>query len=169
MKPAVFLDRDGTLIIDKVFLANPDGVEVLPGVVYGLRRLQDAGYTLVIVTNQSGISRGFFTKAQAISVNDRVVELLDKEGIAIAGVYMCPHRPGDRCACRKPQPGLLLEAAEAHDIDLSASAMVGDKRTDAQAGRAAGCRLNIVLSRGKDGDFPTAPGLNHAADIILDA
>jgi len=166
---AVFLDRDGTLIVDEVYLADPDKVQLLPGVTGALRRLQEAGYMLVMVTNQSGINRGYFTEAEAHAVNGRVADVLRSEGIAIAATYMCPHRPDEGCDCRKPAPGMLTHAARDHGIDLASSAMVGDKDDDARAGLTAGCGLGIKL-----GDGETVPGgyvvadMPAAADLILE-
>jgi D-glycero-D-manno-heptose 1,7-bisphosphate phosphatase len=160
MSQAVFLDRDGTIIADKNYMADPAEIELLPGAVQGLRRLQDAGLLLIIVTNQSGVARGFFTEQALHEVHRRLLEILENEGVRIAGIHYCPHGPEDGCPCRKPKPGLLLDAAAEHGIDLHQSAMVGDSLRDAQAGMAAGCGLNILL-----GTAPAAPGCISAPDL----
>lgn len=144
-KRAAFLDRDGTLIRDPGYTRDADSVELLPGVADALRRLAEAGYTLVIVTNQSAVSRGFATAGEVEAVNQRVIDRLGDEGVTIAGVYYCPHHPDDGCECRKPRPGMLLRAAADHGIDLSDSIMIGDKLSDVEAGRAAGCRESILI------------------------
>jgi len=135
---ALFIDRDGTLIVYVGYPRDSAQVEPLPGAVDALRALQ-ARFTLVIVSNQSGIGRGLITQAEARAVHARVVERFGQAGVAFAGAYYCPHDPGAGCACRKPAPRLLLDAARELDLDLAASVMIGDKPSDVAAGRAAGC------------------------------
>lgn len=168
MKPAVFLDRDGVIIADKNYLSDPDGVELLPGAVEGLHMFQAAGFILIIVTNQSGVGRGMFSIQDAEAVNDRVVELLAKNTVTITATYYCPHAPGDNCLCRKPNPGMLLQAAAEHDIDLRQSIMIGDKEADVMAGEAAQCRCSILIAptSTKSGE-PIAPNLEVAARYVL--
>lgn len=134
---ALFLDRDGTLIVDTGYPRDPALVEVLPGAIDALRVLQ-ASWTLVIISNQSGIGRGLIARAQADAVHARVVELFAQGGVTFAGAYYCPHAPDDRCRCRKPAPGLILDAARELGLDVAASVMIGDKPSDLEAGRAAG-------------------------------
>jgi D-glycero-D-manno-heptose 1,7-bisphosphate phosphatase len=136
---ALFLDRDGTLIVDTSYPRDPALVEVLPGAVEALGRAQRAGLRLVIVSNQSGVARGLISPAEAAAVQNRVVEVFAREGVSFDGSYFCFHGPDDGCACRKPLPGLLLRAAAELDLDLARSMMVGDKVSDVEAGRAAGC------------------------------
>jgi D-glycero-D-manno-heptose 1,7-bisphosphate phosphatase len=135
---AVFLDRDGVLIADKGHVSRPEDVEILRGVPEALLKLQAAGWRLIVVTNQSGIGRGLFSREDYERVTDRMCELLQVE---LDGVFMCPHTPEYHCDCRKPNPGLLLRAAQELGIDLRKSVMVGDRLTDVEAGTAAGCRL----------------------------
>lgn len=149
-RSAVFLDRDGTVMEDRGYLSDPEGVRLLPGVSDALRRLRDAGFLLVIVTNQSGVARGLFDRACVDRVNARLRRQLQVEGVEIDGVYVCPHGPDADCACRKPAPGLLMEAARDLDIDLARSYMVGDKDSDAEAGREAGCRSILLATSGDD-------------------
>ena len=111
LRPAILLDRDGTIIVDRHYLSNPAEVELLPGAVAGLRRLADAGFALVVVSNQSGVARGLLTEADVAAVNARTAALLANEGIQIAGWYYCPHGPEAGCDCRKPAAGMAERAA----------------------------------------------------------
>jgi D-glycero-D-manno-heptose 1,7-bisphosphate phosphatase len=140
VKPAIFLDRDGTVIFDRGYLSDPAGVEIMPGAVDALRRLNAAGYLLIFISNQSGIGRGMMTEEQSNAVHRRTLDLLAAEGIAVAGSYICPHAPWENCQCRKPSTVLLQQAAAEHGIDAGRSVMIGDKVTDVEMGRAAGCR-----------------------------
>ena len=164
MNKAVFLDRDGTIIEDAGYLADPDGVRLLPGAGEALRELRGAGYLLVVVTNQSGIGRGFFSVDDMRRVNNRVEELFARQGVFFEDLLICPHAPEENCDCRKPSPKLLLDAAARHDIDLSRSVMVGDKISDVEAGAAAGCALNILLSSKYDSS--NAISCSRARDMI---
>ncbi|MFM8273156.1 MAG: D-glycero-alpha-D-manno-heptose-1,7-bisphosphate 7-phosphatase [Gemmata sp.] len=149
-RDAVFLDRDGTLIEDVHYLARPDQVRLIPGAAAAVRALNDAGALVVVVTNQAGVARGLFPESRVAEVHRRLSELLAQHGAKVDAFYHCPHHPeglgGYRvaCACRKPEPGMLLAAARDLDIDLARSWMVGDKPCDAGAGRAAGCRTLLV-------------------------
>lgn len=147
-KRAVFLDRDGTLIKDCGYITAPAQVELLPGVPEALALLQERGFKLLVISNQSGIGRGFFSAADVEAVNQHLSALLSGCGVALADFYYCPHKPEDGCACRKPQPGLILQAVREHGIDKSKSYFAGDKWTDVQAALAAG--VQPVLLAGKD-------------------
>ncbi len=160
---AIFLDRDGTLIFDPGYLADPDGVRLLPGVPEALRRLRDASFLLVIVSNQSGIARGLYTADDLARVHDRLVKLLAQEGIAFAAAQYCQHGPEDACGCRKPAPGMILAAAAALGIDVAASAMIGDKVADVRAGLAAGCGRNVLLASHAPENLP--PGVDVCPDL----
>jgi len=133
-RAAVFLDRDGTVIADRHYLGDPRGVELLPGAGEAISRLNRTGLPVILVTNQSGIGRGLFTQADFQSVQRRLLELLAEEGAHLDGVYHCPHAPdGDApCECRKPAPGLFLQAAAEHGIDLRRSFYVGDRIRDVE-------------------------------------
>jgi histidinol-phosphate phosphatase family protein len=144
-KPFIFLDRDGTLIVEKHYLADPAGVELCNGVVEGLLRLQSAGYRLVVVSNQSGIGRGILTEDQVRAVNTRMADLLAKEGISLAGVYWCPHGPNDLCSCRKPAPGMIHRAVAELGGDLRGACVIGDREADIGLASAAG--LSSILVR----------------------
>lgn len=137
--PALFLDRDGTLIEDVGYPRDPALVRLVAGAGAALREAACRGFRLVVVSNQSGVARGLITPAELAAVQERFVELLRAEGVALAGSYLCVHGPDDGCRCRKPRPGMLLDAARDLEIDLAASFMIGDKESDVEAGLAAGC------------------------------
>jgi D-glycero-D-manno-heptose 1,7-bisphosphate phosphatase len=139
VRPALLLDRDGTIIVDHGYLSDPARVALVPGAADVLKAFQDAGWLLVVISNQSGIARGMFGRAELDAVHARMVEVLANEGIHLDAAYYCAHAPEDGCACRKPRPGLIEQAARELDIDLRASLMVGDKPSDVDAGVAAGC------------------------------
>jgi histidinol-phosphate phosphatase family protein len=147
VKRALLLDRDGTLIVDVGYPRDPERVELLPGAAEALRELQQR-YALVIVSNQSGIGRGMIQPAEAQAVHQRVLALFGEEGVEFAGAYMCPHAPDAGCECRKPAPGMLLQAAAELGLALEASLMIGDKRADVQAGWNAGCRAAVRFGAG---------------------
>jgi len=147
---ALFVDRDGTLIADVGYPRDPARVEPLPGAIDALHAL-GARFALVIVSNQSGLGRGLITDAEARAVHDRVIDVFARAGIGFAGAYYCPHAPGAGCPCRKPAPGLLLDAARELGLDLARSVMIGDKASDVAAGRAAGCGYTIRFGPDVDG------------------
>jgi D-glycero-D-manno-heptose 1,7-bisphosphate phosphatase len=164
---AVFLDRDGTVIHDSGYLGDADSVRLLPGAAEALAALQRKGFAPVVVSNQSGIGRGIVTAEAADAVHDRFASLLAEAGVTLAAAYYCPHKPGDRCKCRKPSPGLLQRAARELDLDLPGSVMVGDKASDVEAGRRAGC-LTVLLGTEKtdEADF-IAHDWREVIDAIL--
>jgi D-glycero-D-manno-heptose 1,7-bisphosphate phosphatase len=172
MNRAVFLDRDGVLnravVRDGRPLppASPADIEMLPGVTAACRRLADAGWLLVVVTNQPDIARGTTSRAAVDAINAAVVSKLP-----VTEVVVCPHDDADACRCRKPLPGMLLDAAERWDVDLAASIMVGDRWRDVEAGRQAGVRT-VLVDYGYDEELPNAPdhvvaGLAEAANLLL--
>jgi histidinol-phosphate phosphatase family protein len=152
-RPAVFLDRDGTLIEDREYLRDPAGVRLLPGVPQGLSRLRQAGFALVVITNQSGIGRGWMTVADYEAVDAEFQRQLAEAGAALDGVYHCPAAPPtpgtDEHPERKPMPGLFLRSARDLDLDLARSYSVGDSLRDLIAARAAGCRAGALVQTGK--------------------
>jgi histidinol-phosphate phosphatase family protein len=153
---AIFLDRDGTLIVDTAYPKDPALVEPLPGAADALRELQ-RHFLLVLVSNQSGIGRGLIRPEEAQAVHARVMQVFAKGGVRFADAFYCPHAPGEGCACRKPAPGMLLDAAAAHAIDLARSVMIGDKASDVAAGRAAG--VGHAIRFGPDADGETGDAL----------
>lgn len=148
MKPAFFLDRDGTINIDRVYINDPRLIELIPGAAQAIRRAQEAGFLIVVVTNQSGIARGIIDPGAMPKIHARLDELLAAEGASIDRYEMCVHHPKENCDCRKPKPKMVLEAAKALNIDLKRSVFVGDRLSDVGAGIAGGCRYSILLRTG---------------------
>jgi histidinol-phosphate phosphatase family protein len=167
-RPAVFLDRDGTLIEDKGFLADPAGVEVLPTVVAALRLLRERGFATVVISNQSGVARGYFDDDAVRAVNAEIVRRLANDGVAIDAWYWCSHYDDD-CTCRKPAPGLVERAVEEHGLVLDGGAMVGDRGSDVALGHAVGIPGVLLPGpypyTGPEPDF-RAPTLLAAAEWI---
>ena len=150
MDPAIFLDRDGVIIENcPEYVRGWEDVLIFEQALAALRILYDSPYKIVIVTNQSAIGRGIITFEQAHSINARLVETIVHAGGRIDRVYMCPHTPDDQCQCRKPNPGLLLQAAKELSIDLSRSMMIGDALTDLVAGRLAGVQQLALVQTGR--------------------
>jgi D-glycero-D-manno-heptose 1,7-bisphosphate phosphatase len=169
MRQAVFFDRDGTLMEEVNYCADPSQVRVLPGVTLALRSLKDAGFLNIIISNQSGIGRGYFTEAQYQAVQRELLRQIG-EGL-IDAAYCCPDAPGTPSTCRKPETGMLLEAARDLSVDLAHSVMVGDKTSDIECARRAGMRAILVatgygLTQACEPDF-RASGLRDASDWIL--
>ncbi|MEO6463381.1 MAG: HAD-IIIA family hydrolase [Candidatus Eisenbacteria bacterium] len=164
---AVFLDRDGTLNREIGYIGDPADLVLVTGFGPALLRLAHAGYALVVVSNQSAIGRGVLTAAQVDAVNARLLLFLQAEGVAVDGLFLCPHAPADGCDCRKPAPGLLLQARDALDLDLEGSWLVGDSAHDMAAARAAGVHPLLVLTGwGKrDREAALAGGL-AAEDVV---
>ncbi len=147
MARALFLDRDGTLIVDTGYPRDPELVTLIDGAPEALRVARSLDYRLVIVSNQAGVARGIISPEQARAVQARVTELFAGEGVTFDAAYFCFHHPDDGCRCRKPAPGMLVDAASALGLDCGASIMIGDKMSDLAAGIAAGCR-SFLLSDG---------------------
>jgi D-glycero-D-manno-heptose 1,7-bisphosphate phosphatase len=171
MRPALFVDRDGTLMVEVDHCHDPADVKAYPGAAEELSRARSLGWAVIIITNQSGIGRGYFTEAQFLSVQD---ELIKQLGGNIDASYMSPDLPGSGSTRRKPAPGMILEAAQDHSIDLSRSFMIGDRNFDIECGRNAGVRTILVetgygrehLSCGADFIAPT---VTEAIRIVLGA
>ena len=160
----VLLDRDGTIMEDPGYLGDPELIRFLPGAREGLRRLAAAGLRLVVITNQSGIGRGVLTGLQVAAVHQRLREDLTRSGVALAGIYHCPHRPEDGCGCRKPATGLVDRAAFELCFSPSETVVVGDKESDIGLARALGVPSFLVLT-GEGGATAAAhPGL---ADYVV--
>jgi D-glycero-D-manno-heptose 1,7-bisphosphate phosphatase len=165
LRRAVFLDRDGTLIREREYLADPAGVELLPGVPEALRRLRAAGYLLVVVTNQSGIARGLYSLEDYHAVAKRLDEVLKGEGALPDDTRFCPHHPEftGSCDCRKPSPGMYRDAAQELGIDLAASIYVGDRIKDVLPGLELGGKGYLVRTGyGKEEES----GLPHGACVV---
>lgn len=169
---AVFLDRDGVINRDTGYVCRAEQFELLPGVIPGLSTLQGAGFALVVVTNQSGIGRGYYSAADYEQLNRHFLQLMTAQRIQITDVLHCPHAPEEGCDCRKPRPGMILEAARRWHLDLGNSYLIGDGARDIEAGKAAGLRGCVLLaaaageisSHGADAVFTALPA---AAEWIL--
>jgi D,D-heptose 1,7-bisphosphate phosphatase len=156
---AVFLDKDGTLIEDVPYNVNPDLMRLTSGAVEGLRSLHAAGYKLIIISNQSGVARGYFPEEALLAVEARSRQMLAEMGVVLTGFYYCPHHPDGyvpgyniNCSCRKPEPGLILDAAKEHGIDLASSWFIGDILNDVEAGRRAGCKT-VLIDNGNETEW----------------
>ncbi len=152
MQRAVFLDRDGTINLEKEYLYRIDEFEFVPGAPEAIRLLNEAGFMVVVVTNQSGVARGYYTEEDVEALHHFISRELARHDARIDAWMYCPHHPSGKgryslpCSCRKPMPGMLLEAARRFDIDLEHSVMIGDKLADVEAALAAGCRPVLVRS-----------------------
>ncbi len=161
----VFLDRDGTIIRDAGYGPEVRDCALLPGAVEGLSRLAAAGFELAIVTNQSGIGRGYFDEAHYARFRDHLEGELERLGVPVARTYHCPHAPDAGCDCRKPEPGMLLRARDELGADLAASWVVGDKPSDVGLAERGGCAGGLLVGRGLEPG--TVTDLREAADRIL--
>ena len=176
-RKAVFLDRDGTINVEVQYLSEVKDFQFIPGVPWALKCLKQAGYLLVVVTNQSGIGRGYYDEAALETIHSHMHEDLANFGAAIDACYFCPHHPehatGDylkECGCRKPLPGMLQQAAQDLHIDLAASFMIGDKLADVEAGLAAGCTSLLVLTGHGSGQVAgLPPGVEAYPDLLAAA
>lgn len=154
MKKAVFFDRDGVINIDRAYVYKVEDFELVDGILEAAKYLYDAGYLLVIITNQSGIARGYYSEDDLARLNAHTKQLFDNAGAPIAQIYYCPHHPNKglaqyvcQCDCRKPLPGLFLRAAQEFNIDMNQSIAFGDKLRDLQAAQAAGVSTRILVGR----------------------
>lgn len=180
-RPVVFLDRDGTLIEEVGYVNHPSRVRLIPGAAGAVARLRAAGFAVVVVTNQAAIARGYLPRELVDATHAELTRRLAAEGTRVDAIYLCPHHPTEgvgellvRCDCRKPEPGLLLRAAEELDLDLTRAAIVGDLPSDVAAGAAVGARTVLVLTglgRGeweyRRGRFAVAP--DHVCEDLAAA
>ena len=180
-RPVVFMDRDGTLTEEVGYVNHPRRLRLLPRSAEAIRRLNGAGVAAVVVTNQAGLARGYFSEEILAAVNAALVSQLKDDGAHLDGVYVCPHHPTEGappyrmvCDCRKPKPGLLLRAAAELGLDLSRATLVGDKGSDLEAARAVGARAVLVLTGYGLGEWeyrrdtlPVTP--DHVAEDLLGA
>jgi histidinol-phosphate phosphatase family protein len=150
---AIFLDRDGVIIEEKHFLIDDSQIEFVPGAIEALKTLDE--YLKIVISNQSGVARGYFTGEDVEKFQSILAGILNKNGIKIDSWRFCPHGPDDDCMCRKPKPGMILDEAQKYSIDLARSWMIGDKRSDIAAGRAAGLKTILVMT-GYGGSEPDA-------------
>jgi D-glycero-D-manno-heptose 1,7-bisphosphate phosphatase len=171
LNKVVVLDRDGTIVVDRHYLADPDSLELEPGAEVGLRRMSEMGFRLVVITNQSGIARGFFSLARLEEIHERMKQMLHAIGVRLEGIYFCPHGPGDGCECRKPKLGLMRQASEELGFDMSQSIVIGDQASDVEFGQRAGALTMLIGKLESHLSSSINPGyivenLNAAADII---
>lgn len=178
---AVFLDRDGTLNEDLGYVGRKEDFVFIRGAKQAVKKLKDNGFLVFIVSNQSGVGRGYFTSAAVEEVHRKLREELLKDGVAVDAIYYCPHAPAAKCECRKPSPRMVEAAASSFDVDLERSYFVGDKMSDVQTGIAAGCKTVLILPPSKtdlplleeeeDGEVEPdliARDLREASDWILE-
>jgi len=171
-RPFVFLDRDGTLVRDCGYTHKLADYELLPGVRTGLSLISRGGYALAVVTNQSGIGRGYYTEADPHAFQAHLFSDLERSGVRLAGTLFCPHLPQAGCPCRKPAPGLLWRAREELGADLAASWVVGDQASDVELARRGGCRGAVLvgvepIGRSECGEITAVRTLEEAAEFIL--
>src|SRR5271165_6194348 len=140
----VLLDRDGTINAERHYLASPDGLELLPNALAGLQRMTELGLRLVVISNQSGLSRGYIQAAALTAIHERLRLLLAEGGVALDGIYFCPHTEADNCSCRKPKPGLVQQAAAELGFDVGNAFVIGDKACDIDLGHAVGATTLLV-------------------------
>ena len=179
---AIFLDKDGTLIEDVPYNVDPTKIRFLPGALEAVKRLHQDGFQIFIISNQSGVARGFFKEEDLKKVEQHIRNKMAEVGVPLAGFYYCPHYPEGKveayavtCICRKPRPGLLFKAAREHDINLDKSWMIGDILDDVEAGRRAECST-ILLNNGNETEWTLTPyrrphyaakNLSEAVSIIV--
>jgi histidinol-phosphate phosphatase family protein len=170
MYPAIFLDRDGVLIENRSeYVRDWSHVTVIPEAIRALALPQLSNYKVVIVTNQSAVGRGLMLLETAEQINRRLLDLIHAQGGEVHAVYMCPHKPGDGCSCRKPSPGLLFQAAKDLVLDLKRSWMIGDAWSDVQAGQLAGVRQAVLLKTGRGLEqLALAPPAGIAEHLIFE-
>lgn len=148
MKKAVFLDRDGVIIEQIAYLSDPDQVKLVPGAVEALRIIHKHGDLAVVISNQSGVGRGYFSAAAVEAAHDRIQQLLAAGGEKVDAFYYCPHAPEEHCSCRKPQPEMILRAGLEQKIAVNASLMLGDRMSDLECGVNAGCARSALVLTG---------------------
>ena len=161
----MFLDRDGTVARDVPYCSRVEDFELLPMVPEAVRLLNESGFSVILVTNQSGIARGYFDEQTLSSIHEKMNRDLAESGARLDAVYVCPHHPDDDCPCRKPRPGLIFQAAEEMGIELSRSFVIGDHARDILAGKVAGCRTVLVTTGPDGGDMGND---SVVADFVAD-
>ncbi|WP_320009306.1 D-glycero-beta-D-manno-heptose 1,7-bisphosphate 7-phosphatase [Maridesulfovibrio sp.] len=166
----ILLDRDGTIIVDKHYLSDPERVELFPNSAQGLKTMQDAGYKLLVTTNQSGIGRGYYSEEDMHAVNTRMSELLSGYGVEVKAIYFCPHAPEEDCGCRKPAPGMFDQAIDDFGLDPKECYVIGDKLCDVELGLARKARSILVRTgKGRREEASCVGKADYIADDLLDA
>jgi len=165
MNKAVFLDRDGVLILDTSYPGDPEKIVFLSKIGEAVRSLNQKGFKVIVVTNQSGVARGFFPEENVRKIHDKIEKKLKADGARIDKFYYCPHHPDDDCDCRKPRIGMLLQAKKDFDLDFKQSYMIGDSLKDMESGKKVGCKT-ILLSYERNVEYPTAGNLFEAVTMV---
>lgn len=168
-RKTIFFDRDGTLIIDKIYLNDPEQIVYLPGVFDALKKLRDADYQFVIVTNQSGVARGIVSLDNLNEIHKRITAEFARHGIEFAGIYYAPYSVESNHEMRKPNPGMLMAAASEHQVALARSWMIGDRMSDIEAGHRAGCRSILLEGVETPENSTFRPPYAVASDILMAA
>jgi D-glycero-D-manno-heptose 1,7-bisphosphate phosphatase len=173
---AVFLDRDGTVVVERGYITVPDDVALVDGAAAGIGALREQGWKVIVVSNQASVAKGLITEDDLAQINLRMMALLAGEGAALDGVYCCPHHPEGtvpeyavECECRKPRPGLLEQAARDHDLDLAQCVMIGDAKRDIEAGRAVGAATILVRTGHGEKTVAGPHGADHVARDLPEA
>jgi D-glycero-D-manno-heptose 1,7-bisphosphate phosphatase len=182
MRRAIFIDKDGTLIQDIPYNVDPGLIRFNKGAVEALQKMKALGFLLIVVSNQSGVARGYFDESALLALKDHLMIMLKEHGVGLDAIYFCPHHPDGKivpyntdCSCRKPKPGMLLRAAETFGIDLAQSWMIGDILNDVEAGNRAGCKT-MLLNNGNETEWEvsqnrrptvTISTFAEAAEIII--
>lgn len=149
---AVFLDRDGTIARDVDYCRRPEDLDIFPAAGEAVRLLNNHGFKVVVITNQSGIARGYFNEQTLASIHQKMADELGRSGAKLDAIYHCPHHPDDSCECRKPKTALFRRAAQEMNIEFSLSYIVGDSSIDIKAGKALGCKTVLVTTGPQKGD-----------------
>lgn len=163
---AVFLDRDGTINMDSNYLRDPDEFQLIPGTGEAIKALNDAGWLVIVITDQSGIGRGWLTEETLNLIHQRMATHLAVYGAHVDAIYHCPHTPYDQCSCRKPSPEMVFRAAQEHNIDLRKSWFVGDRAKDVETGHRAGCHPALVLTGFGQGELFSAGHTDVVAEDL---
>jgi len=172
---AVFIDRDGTIAKDVPYCSRPEDFELLPRVAEGIKSVNEHGFKVVVITNQSGIARGYFTEETLAKIHDKMRRELAKQGVHIDAIYYCPHHPDDNCECRKPKPKMLLQAASDLNVDLGQSYVIGDNDMDIEMGKNVGCKTILIGDKAKQREMNkqtpcpdyTASSVSAAAQWVI--
>ena len=170
MKKAVFMDRDGVIIEQVAYLSSPEQVALIPGAAEALKLVHANGDAAVVISNQSGVGRGYFTVAAVEAAHARIQELLAPYGEKVDAFYYCPHAPEEHCTCRKPQPEMILRAAKELDLDVASSLMLGDRMSDLECGVNAGCAQSVLVRTGYGAEQEpkvAAAGFAVADDMLV--
>jgi len=146
---AIFIDRDGTIAKDVPYCSRPEDFELLPRVAEGIKSVNEHGFKVVVITNQSGIARGYFTEETLAKIHDKMRRELAKQGAHIDAIYYCPHHPDGNCECRKPKPKMLLQATSDLNVDLGQSYVIGDNDMDIEMGKNVGCKTVLIGDKTK--------------------